>query len=236
MRYFSLIIPAPGAEREAAMEWAKGPYEQHQWLWQFLAAERGAERDFLFLRRDGEGNMPGFYVVSEREPQTISSAWQVQSKRYEPHLQVGQQLAFQLRANPVIAHKVDGKSRRDDVVMHRKKQLLAEKGFKAWKDWPECDPEKPLQYGLIQEVCADWLLRRAERCGFSLVSNDNLQLQLRVDAYQQQRAGKKDIRFSSIDYSGTLEVTDVELFRKALFAGIGHAKAFGCGLMLIRRV
>ena len=27
------------------------------------------------------------YVVSEREPQTISSAWQVQSKRYEPHLQ-----------------------------------------------------------------------------------------------------------------------------------------------------
>lgn len=234
--YFSLITPAPGAEREAATQWAKGPYQQHQWLWQFLQAERGTERDFLFLRREGEGNSPGLYVVSAREPQAISPAWQVQSKVYAPRLQTGQHLAFQLRANPVVSHQVDGKSRRDDVVMNRKKKLVAEKGFVAWRDWPDSDPEKPQQYQLIQETCTEWLLRRAERCGFRLINDENNQPRLRVDGYQQQRAHKKDIRFSSVDYSGVLEVVDIELIRKALFEGIGHAKAFGCGLMLIRPV
>ena len=234
--YFSLITPMPGAEREAAMQWAKGPYEQHQWLWQFLSAERGTERDFLFLRRDGESNAPGFYVLSAREPKSMSSAWQVQSKLYEPRLALGQHLAFQLRANPVITRKLDGKSHRADVVMNRKKQLLAEKGFKSWKDWPDSDSDKPRQYQLIQEICSEWLLLRSERYGFRLLSDEYDQMKLRVDGYQQQRAGKKDIRFSSVDYSGVLEVCDVELFRKALYEGIGHGKAFGCGLMLIKPV
>lgn len=234
--YFSLITPTPGAEREAAIQWSKGPYEQHQWLWQFLHAERGTARDFLFRRRDGEGNSLGFYVVSAREPQAISSAWLVQSKAYAPRLHTGQHLAFQLRANPVVSHQVAGKSRRDDVVMNRKKQMLAEKGLVAWKDWPDTDPEKPLQQQLIQEACTEWLLRRAERCGFRLVNDEYDQLKLRVDGYQQQRAFKRDIRFSSVDYSGVLEVVDVELINKTLLGGIGHAKAFGCGLMLIRSV
>ncbi len=51
-----------------------------------------------------------------------------------------------------------------------------------------------------------------------------------------ERPRKKDIRFSSVDYSGVLDVVDIELIRKALFEGIGHAKAFGYGLMLIRPV
>jgi CRISPR system Cascade subunit CasE len=122
------------------------------------------------------------------------------------------------------------------VLMNRKKQLLAEKGLGAWKDWPDTDPEKPLQYQLVQETCTDWLLRRAERCGFRLINEEGEQPKLRVDSYQQQRSHKKDIRFSSVNYSGVLEVVDTELMRKALFEGIGHAKAFGCGLMLIRPV
>ena len=218
------------------MHWSKGPYEQHQWLWQFLHAERGSARDFLFRRRDSEGNSPGFYVLSAREPQAMSPAWLVQSKSYAPRLYAGQHLAFQLRANPVVTHKVEGKSRRDDVVMNRKKQLLAERGLLAWKDWPDTNPEKPPQQQLIQETCTEWLLRRAERCGFRVINDERDQPKLRVDGYQQQRAFKKEIRFSSVDYSGVLEVLDIELFRTALFGGIGHAKAFGCGLMLIRAV
>ena len=43
-------------------------------------------------------------------------------------------------------------------------------------------------------------------------------------------------RFTSVDMSGELEVKDPERFKELLKSGIGPAKGFGCGLMLIRPV
>lgn len=231
--YFSLITPAPGMERDAAVEWAKGPYEQHQWLWQFLPENATAKRDFLFRRRDGENHSPGFYVLSARELVTVSPAWQVQSKPFNPQLLEGQRFAFELRANPVISHTVDGKSRRDDVVMHRKRQLLAERSFQRWSDWDDSCPDKPTLYELVQDACSKWLERRADACGFTIFDSEN---QLNVNGYLQQRADKRNIRFTTVDFSGVLQVVNPELFEQAVFNGIGKAKAFGCGLMLLRRV
>ena len=61
---------------------------------------------------------------------------------------------------------------------------------------------------------------------------------LQVDAYEQSKASKRDhnIRFSAVDFSGELLVTNPELFQPALCNGLGHAKAFGCGLLLVRRL
>ena len=86
----------------------------------------------------------------------------MQSKSFNPQLVAGQTLAFELRANPVISHTVDGKSRRDDVVMHRKKQLLADRNLTRWSDWDDACPEKPSLYELVQDSCTLWLERRAE--------------------------------------------------------------------------
>ncbi|MBE9580954.1 MAG: type I-E CRISPR-associated protein Cas6/Cse3/CasE [Proteobacteria bacterium] len=47
---------------------------------------------------------------------------------------------------------------------------------------------------------------------------------------------EKKSGFSSVDFLGDLEITDVKKFTKALFGGLGRAKAFGCGLMLVRRI
>lgn len=160
---------------------------------------------------------------------------QVHSKLFSPVIAKGLQLAFHLRVNPVVTHSADGKSRRDDVVMHRKKQLLAERELNRWSDWTGADTEKPLLYDLVQESCKHWFDRRAETCGFRLLDSDAGK-QLRVDGYLQQRADQKGIRFSTVDFSGALEVVDPQLFGKSLFRGIGKAKAFGCGLMLIRRL
>lgn len=57
-----------------------------------------------------------------------------------------------------------------------------------------------------------------------------------IFAYQQHQVakGKNQIRFSTVDIVGQLEVTDPEKFTEALFNGIGRSKAFGCGLMLIK--
>jgi len=63
---------------------------------------------------------------------------------------------------------------------------------------------------------------------------------VRVDGYQQQSGRKKSsnkaIRHSTLDFTGTLSVVEPEKFIQALYKGIGPAKAFGCGLMLVRRI
>lgn len=227
--YFSVITPVN--LRQAAHEMAQSAaYAEHQWLWKFFPSSQDQQRDFIFRRYDQEVT-PRFYIVSKREPVAFSDVWQVQSQPYAPQLSDGQHLSFQLRANPVITKTNDkGKPQRHDVVMDAKKRLLLEHGLTedaTWRDWKRDD--KPLLYDLTQQTCLDWLQSRSDRLGFSIVAAN-------VDAYQQHRADKREIRFSTVDFSGELIVTDSELFRQTLFKGIGHTKAFGCGLLLVKKL
>lgn len=232
--FFSLIEPALGAEREAAFSRLHGPYAEHQWLWRFFPAPEGTPRDFLFRRMEGDVGSR-FYVVSARRPETGSEAWSVRTRDYSPQVEVGQRLRFDLRVNPVVTIKRDGKSRRDDVVMHEKKRLMQEHGLKRWADWQGHD--KPAEYDLVTSACRDWLCAprrtepsRAEKAGFRLINES-----FGVDAYQQHEASRKGVRFSTADLSGELEVIDVEAFAATLQGGLGHGKAFGCGLLLVKK-
>lgn len=225
--HFSLITPAPGHERDAAHEWTRGAYAEHQWLWRFLPAPPGSPRSFLFRRRDVEG-LPRFYVVSEREPQAPSPHWQVQSKPYAPELVAGDRLAFELRANPVVTtRQANGKPARHDVVMQEKTRLLKLRGLACWSDWSAAD--RPALPELVQATCSDWLQARCLRLGITLDPAT-----LRVEGYEQHRGKGGDLRISTVDFRGHLQVTDAEALRQALFTGVGHAKAFGCGLLLVR--
>lgn len=81
-----------------------------------------------------------------------------------------------------------------------------------------------------------WLLDRAASHGFS-VSPEGI----RADSYRQHRLskgkGNQPVTFSTVDFNGILTVTEPNVFvEKCLFDGIGPAKGFGCGLMLVRRV
>jgi len=261
--YFSVITPEERLLRQAAHELAQSSYAEHQWLWKFFPSSADQTRDFIFRRHELE-QMPRFYVVSQRPPTAFGEAWQVQSRDYDPQLQEGQCLSFQLRANPVVerpggpvldeagqpkkrgsgkrAGEVKHKVVRHDVVMQAKKQLLAEHGLSKeakWADWKD-ESIKPLLYELVQKHCAEWLDGVAKRNGFeiALTDEEEQQRKLQVDAYEQSKAGKRDhnISFSTVDFSGELLVTNPELFQQALFNGIGHAKAFGCGLLLVRRI
>jgi CRISPR system Cascade subunit CasE len=232
--YFSVITPEDSLLRQAAHEFVLAPtvaskvtpYSEHQWIWQFFPSEKDQSRDFIF-RRDDLGGMPRYYVVSKRPPVEFSPAWAVRSRPYAPALVAGQRLAFQLCANPVISKKNSaGKAQRHDVVMQLKKQLLAEKGLSKWADWQR-EEDKPALYEMVQQTCLEWLRTRAATHGFE-VENAS------VEAYLQNKAGAREIRFSSVDFSGELVVTDPERFQQMLVNGLGHAKAFGCGLMLVR--
>lgn len=225
--YFSLIKPVPGQDRDAAHDWNADAYQQHQWLWRFLPAPSGAPRSFVFRRQDADG-LPHFYVVSRAEPRSPTLNWVVHSKPYAPRLEVGEKLCFNLRANPVVTIRgADGHARRHDVVMQEKKRLLAERGLVRWSDWGSAD--RPALPDLVRRTCAAWLQARAEKLGVEI--DDNL---LCVDAYTQHRGKNEELRFSTVDYSGHLMVVNPNALCAALFDGVGHGKAFGSGLLLVR--
>lgn len=204
-------------------------YAEHQALWRLLGMADDQLRDFLF-RRDGQsGQRPAFYCLAPREPVDPSGLWSIQTKPFAPQLAVGQSLAFSLRANPTRTRKAsddpnDQRRFRDDVVMHAKRAEADR----------ESDPaRRSSQAELVQRAGPKWLADRSERCGFALE-------ELLVDGYFQHRfykRGKKEsIRISTLDYQGVLRITNMAAFEKALYQGIGPAKGFGCGMLLIRRV
>ncbi|OMH30528.1 type I-E CRISPR-associated protein Cas6/Cse3/CasE [Motiliproteus sp. MSK22-1] len=80
-----------------------------------------------------------------------------------------------------------------------------------------------------------WWLRQGERHGFGLPENET---SLQAMAYQKHHLPEKNRNagFNSLDLSGEVIVRDVDKFKELLFDGTGPAKAFGCGLMMIRRV
>lgn len=197
-------------------------YRLHQFLWDIFPNDPDAQRDFLF-RRDETKGWPLFYILSARQPINNQGILEIESKMFAPQLRVGDCLGFSLRANPVRTRKTDDsnpkKRRRDDVVWCLKKR------------YEEENKARPSQAELAQQAGAAWINRQGERHGFNVHS-------VRVDSYLQHRisGGKRNIRFSTLDFNGVLTVARPDDFYRALVHGIGPAKAFGCGLMMVRRL
>jgi CRISPR system Cascade subunit CasE len=240
MKFFSRIElderhPAAG---EAVVQVFSGTANgDHQFLWRFFSAPEGHPRDFLFRRFEpqGERRQALYYCVSDRPAVAPHPAWQVSSREYAPRVADGDHLFFDLRLNPTQAHKREGKSRRDDVVMHAKKRILAERGLTRWADLPQGD--RPPLYELAGKAAREWLGADGAE-GFAARYGFRVGDKLRVDAYRQHRIardGQAPITLSTVDLSGDLVVTDAGRFASALLTGVGRAKAFGCGLLLVRR-
>lgn len=187
----------------------KGSYALHQWLW--LLFSEGEARKFLFREEERQGFLL-FYVLSEYAPKK-NDLFKVVTEEFKPKLRKGDRLIFSLRANPTVCRK----GRRYDLFMDVKKRtpLLERQNLRK----------------LQQAEAAEWMRRQGDGSGFSLIS-------LNVDSYQGKCVyGKKGdrITFSTLDFSGVLEICDPEIFLRKLLIGFGREKAFGCGLMLIRR-
>ena len=226
--YFSRVsIDSKSADPDDLVELVKGDvYNVHQILWRLFPEDPEAKRDFLF-RREVANGWPFFYLVSKRKPHPLTGLVRVESKAYQPKLHNGQQLAFSLRVNPVITKKsADGQKRyRHDIVMNAKRSLkvssISHTDYSAGE--------------LQHTVGIKWLGERAEKLGFGFGPEN-----VRIFGYQQHRFASKNqkdkIQFSVLDYNGLLTVTESDRFYGTLMKGIGRAKAFGCGLMLVRRV
>ena len=84
-----------------------------------------------------------------------------------------------------------------------------------------------------QERLRKWMARKAESSGFAIVDG-SLAVGAPIDQYfiRNGRRGKH----VSVEFSGALEVSQRPLFRQAFARGIGSAKAFGFGLLMLQPI
>lgn len=205
---------------------ALDPYGQHQGLWKLFEVaqeERTGRVEFLF-RTEKKDGLPVFYVLSKRQPRDRTGLWDIESKPYQPDIQIGDRLAFKLRVNPVVTREGEAgsRSKRHDVVMDAKHQM-------NWKNLPE--GRRPTLAYVAQKAGETWLRARAERLGCKFDDAT-----LRADGYRTWRKhSAKSIELSMLDLEGCLTIADPARFADALLKGVGPAKGFGCGLLLVRR-
>lgn len=83
-----------------------------------------------------------------------------------------------------------------------------------------------------------WLLSRTERAGFQVLTAGTEEPDLIVrerETVTFPRRGSK-VTLRRVCYDGRLEVTDAAALRHTLIRGLGHGKAYGCGLLTLAPV
>ncbi|WP_211195431.1 type I-E CRISPR-associated protein Cas6/Cse3/CasE [Tabrizicola sp. YIM 78059] len=187
----------------------------HRLVWSAFAGDPKATRDFLW--RDMGGGV--FLVLSPRPPGDSALFERADATPFAPDLAPGDRLAFVLRANATrTVTGPDGRKQHRDVVMEALHGLA--QGARAAR-----------RLELAQEAGRRWLDGQGARAGFHV-------LEAGVTAYdvaEPPGQGARRPRFGVLDLEGLIEVTDPAAFLTRLAQGFGRAKAFGCGLMLIRR-
>lgn len=231
----SLLVLHDDAERVSA---------GHQLVWTLFGDSRDRKRDFLW--RESEPGL--FFFLSRRRPEDHMGLFEVDEPRpFEPALTAGDRLAFMLRANATISRGGKGqrRGRVSDVVMDALHTVLP--GERA-----------AVRGKIVEQAGLKWLVSQAGKAGFAVdaegeksqsvddedpVAVDGVTAPangkpVRVSAYQTLRLGRRGepAQLGVLDFEGVLEVRDPALFVDRVLRGFGRAKAFGCGLMLIRRV
>jgi CRISPR system Cascade subunit CasE len=188
-------------------------------VWTLFADREDRKRDFLWR----EDDMRRFYVLSSRLPKDRHELFTVETKAFKPALSPGNRLVFSLRANATIGRpRGDNKraGKRDDVVMAVLNAI------------PEHDRAE-VRKEIIQHEGLAWLRRQGVAAGFDFDEGD-----VAVHGYEPLtiRDNAKDtIKLSVIEFDGMLTVREPDIFLVKVARGFGRGRAFGLGLMLLRR-
>lgn len=186
----------------------------HKLLWAVFSDGPERQRDFLW-REDSAGV---FLTLSARPPLASDLFTPHEVKDFAPVLAAGDQLAFSLRANATRARKGVG---RVDVVMDALYGIPS--GARA--------EDRMI---LAQPAGSDWLAGQGAKAGFRLIHAEVGDYStFTLPGFRGPRKGQP--QFGILEMTGVLHVTDPAAFTAQLVQGFGRAKAFGCGLMLIRR-
>ena len=190
-------------------------YAWHQLVWRAFPGRDGQTRDFL-TRLDDKPRGAQLLIVSPTEPVRPdwlgdADAWEtkpIPTAYFQPR-----RYRFQLRANPTC------------------KPVTGADGQRI------ADPKKRKRRAITgDEALLAWLRRKGESGGFRLSHATPLETWTDMQRFEKRpAAGPRHTGLHSVvDFSGVLEVTDPLLFLTITFAkGIGSAKAFGFGLLVL---
>lgn len=198
----------------------QNPYEIHRCLWRLFPDEtresrrsfQEERRGFLFRMEDYQTGRPArFLVQSRNRPTPISSIQTLGCREFHPQPQVTQRLAFLLTANPIKTIA--------DVENDKKPRKHSNKNgqFKC---------RVPLVH---EEQQRDWLIRQ-------LVSAADVEtVAVLPHSPLYFRKGQQGGKVTTATFEGVLQVKAPDILIRMLENGIGPAKSFGCGLLLVRR-
>ena len=79
----------------------------------------------------------------------------------------------------------------------------------------------------------EWLSRKAAQNGFALLHADELEGIHMMGRHAQEQGGQ--MHWDGYHYDGVLQIEDAGRFRQAVSGGIGAGKAYGLGMLLLRR-
>ena len=191
----------------------------HHLVWYLFADGADRRRDFLWR----EAEFGTFYTLSARYPHDPHDLFDLaEPKHFAPALSAGDWLSFSLRANPVVRRRTSDRagSAKHDVVMH------------ALRKHPRGE-RAPHRLEVAREAGFEWLAMQAANAGFELEKEH-----VTVDRYEQHRIGRDGsapMSFSTLEFEGVLRVAEPGALLSRIRHGFGAAKAYGCGLMLVRR-
>lgn len=208
-----------------------------------------ARSDRRLWRIDRCNNRTWLLILSAQKPDFTQLAQQLcapgtegLSKSYDALLagiQNGQSYKFRLCANPIHRTKRDVKLPNNDT--QARGQVRAH---------------------VTQDQQCQWLIDRAENCGFALELGEKITKTSKkrgetgqpfIDSHEVwshpsfdvvhtewKEFGKgnqnRPVTMRIAIFEGTLTVTDAERFKDKLIHGIGREKAYGCGLLTIMRI
>lgn len=228
----AVLMPDGAAERAATT---------HRLVWTLFADAPDRKRDFLW--REAE---PGtFYCLSARPPEDRHGLFDIEPpKPFAPALSPGDRLGFLLRVNATRARGGRPPAEGGQGVRGKPCDIVMD----ALHRMPKEERADARRHRLVP-VAHEWLSSQGARHGFMLPplptsesrreSCDELGGSFRVRSYRvlniERGRGVRPLRIGVLDLEGVLEVCEPMRFLEAVRRGFGRAKAFGCGLMLLRR-
>lgn len=201
-------------DEDAARFFPANPYDWHKVVWSFFP-ER-AVRDFLY-RVDYTPRGIRLMLLSAVQPVVVHKreSYFFRSREVPEAFLAHSLYRFQVRVNPTRRIKIDART-----------GMQVEKGIRV----PITD-----EYELLK-----WLERKGKVGGFSLPGlrhhqNEDYHISVVREARLNfQKRGCGSAHHASVQFTGVLQVEDAALFKKTFQEGIGSAKSFGFGLLMLQ--
>ena len=207
----------------------------HRLLWTLMpedirnstppSPERANRAAFLWRTAPDRSGASSWYLLGPR-PREDSAFFEVETKPWAPYFSQGDRLAFDITVNATVNRMVDPARGRDgrkraDVVMDAIQGTERTQGVKT--------PRALLRSTLAEEALRSWWTTQGGRNGFAATA-------LNLVSYTAvQLEGRRSACFGIAHLTGLLEVREPDAFAERVARGFGRAKAFGCGLLLLRR-